>query len=98
MAKIREGFWSDVHAPNASDTPWCGRDAFLRILRDVEDAAAVRTYRGASTCRVCHKVNGSREFETSGAIWPSGLRHYIEVHNVMPSREFQQHIEGLVKP
>lgn len=98
MEKIHEGFWNDTHRPNVRSAAWPGKDDFLRILRDVEDAALVRTYRGTSTCRVCHKVNGSREFETSGAVWPSGFRHYIEAHNVEPSEAFKAHVQSLVAP
>lgn len=38
---------------------------------------------GTSFCRVCGQANGSAEL-TDGVrfVWPEGLAHYVEAHNV----------------
>lgn len=97
MEKIREGFWSEANIPVPNALPWEGQAEFLRALDAVEDAATVVSYRGWSNCRVCCRENGSREFCTGRAVWPSGFRHYVEAHNVRPSKEFQDYIETLTK-
>lgn len=95
MAQIREGFWSPVNQPVPHAMPWEGKAEFLHRLAIVEDASNAVQYRGWSNCRVCHRENGSREFLTPGAVWPAGFRHYIEVHNVRPSKAFTNYIERL---
>lgn len=92
---IREGFWSPEHTPAPSAAPWEGQAEFLRKLAAVEAEAHVVQFRGWSNCRVCTRPNGSREFLTAGATWPSGFYHYIEAHNVEPSIEFREYIEKL---
>lgn len=97
---IREGFWRWQHEPDlpmpiANAMPWEGQAEFLRRLSAVEDAANFLQAKGWSTCRVCDRPNGSREFRTAGAEWPEGLRHYVETHNVRPSKAFTDYIERL---
>lgn len=38
---------------------------------------------GKSLCRICGQINGSAEL-TDGVrfVWPEGLAHYVEAHNV----------------
>jgi hypothetical protein len=50
----------------------------------------VQAYRGSSTCRVCGKTNGHREFIFGGYRWPEGYLHYVEEHNVEPSEGFKK--------
>lgn len=37
---------------------------------------------GSSTCRLCHRSNGSCEYEIDNFIIPEGYIHYLEVHYV----------------
>jgi hypothetical protein len=53
----------------------------------------VRAYRGSSGCRCCaamgiRKMNGCKEYEEKGWVWPEGFRHYISEHNIVPTKEF----------
>jgi hypothetical protein len=52
-------------------------------------------YRGVSGCRCCGQLNGSREYRYNGWAWPQGFRHYIEEHNVVPSKEFLKEVLGI---
>lgn len=57
---------------------------------------------GISPCRICKEHNHSAEFSTvldnnSDLVWPAGLAHYYEEHNVLPSRLFVEHIERIYK-
>lgn len=45
-----------------------------------------------SLCRICGRLNGCSEFTLGEWQWPSGLRHYVEQHNVKPSDEFIEFI------
>ena len=99
---IREGFWYweyEKHLPLPVECaePFEGQTDFLRALDAVEEAANFLQAKGWSTCRICNCVNGSREYRTSVAQWPEGLRHYIAEHNVEPSKEFRNYIRGLTK-
>lgn len=92
--KILEGFWySPQHPhfpkPQAGATPWEGQAVFLTRLRAVEALAMSTTYKGFSTCRLCGTPAGSREFFLSDVVWPDGLKHYIQAHNVKPSEGFR---------
>lgn len=57
----------------------------------------------ASLCRLCSVANGNREYQVCGNAgtdartyrWPEGFRHYVERHNVIPSRMFHDLINGL---
>lgn len=62
---------------------------------DIADSVEVLHMKGWSTCRCCGKMNGSREFSYKGWNWPEGFRHYIEIHNVVPSAEFLKEVLGI---
>lgn len=90
---MKEGFWRnqykpDLPMPEAAAAPWEGKTEFLSTLEKIEATAQQVAYRGFSICRICKKMNGTREFEHRNWVWPSGFRHYIEDHNVKPSEEF----------
>ena len=65
-------------------------------------------YRGFSYCRCCTKEQqfngatstilvdmGCREYSYNGWTWPQGYRHYIDVHNVVPSKSFLKDVLSL---
>jgi hypothetical protein len=65
----------------------------------------VITYRGSSWCRCCTKEQqfnqetrkilismGSRQYVLNGWEWPEGYRHYIDVHNIVPSKEWLENV------
>ena len=82
--------------PVGNKIPWKGKKMFLKKLTIIEeklkDLNKFTSYRGLSNCRLCHKVNGSKEYKISFKkkvlVWPFGYKHYIEIHNVKPSEEF----------
>ncbi len=90
----REGFWyskyePDLPMPKARDKPASNQQEILDRLSKLETKAHVIAYKGWSTCRICGCGNGTTEFNYKGWVWPSGLRHYIEKHNVRVSPEFK---------
>jgi hypothetical protein len=46
-----------------------------------------RTYMGRSSCRFCGGSIGSNEFTDGTYLWPEGLTHYIDEHQLrLPQR------------
>lgn len=98
----REGFWYSSHerhlpSPVPHAKPFEGQDEFLVALTKKEAKAQVTSYKGFSRCRICGNANGSEEYSIGGWKWPSGYRHYVEVHNVVPSPKFKAFITGQPK-
>ena len=88
-----EGYWWSESTPEypmpvANTEPWEDQKLFLVRLARREKTAKITRFRGASECRICGCRNGSAEFSSGRWRWPSGLRHYVEDHNVEPSDEF----------
>jgi hypothetical protein len=94
-----EGFWHDKYErkndgfpmPVANEKPWMHQQFFLEVLKRVENGIRITPdmrYMGDSECRICECVNGSIEYRLNEWVWPEGFRHYVEKHNVMPSKEF----------
>ena len=58
------------------------------------DAASHERYRGFSICRCCGHANGSGEYRMETFekvyVWPSGLIHYLEEHNIEPPEELRE--------
>lgn len=92
MTVIHEGFWGLDNRPVPNAEPWPGQREFLDALWKVEQVAKMVSYRGWSNCLVCGCANGSMEFSTDRAVWPSGFKHYIDDHNVRPSQEFIDYV------
>lgn len=93
----REGFWRSESEPNLpmpihSDISWTNKFRFLYYLHGLEEVATFVIYKGVSPCRCCGHMIGNREFTHKGFVWPQGLSHYIEVHNVKPSKEFMEFV------
>lgn len=102
MLRNKEGFWWSKFEPRlpmpaAQPRAWKGKKSFLRSLGRVEMTVEYSQYRGSSKCRICDMLNGSKTFHTDEWEWPSGLRHYIEAHNVEPTPEFRDFIESFAK-
>ena len=93
----REGFWKSIAEPDLpmpvpNGDPIKSQALFLEKLTQKESKALKLSYRGWSTCRICKCVNGTQSFQDRGWEWPSGYKHYIDVHNVRPSRDFYKFI------
>jgi hypothetical protein len=87
------GFWhserkpwlphpAEAVAPDWSDSQ---RAAVIDYLLRPEDVAQ---YMGLSPCRICDRLVGSREFTDGTWVWPEGLVHYLDVHQVRPPDDF----------
>lgn len=68
-----------------------------KIIIYLESARELHFYKGSSKCRICGKRNGSYELTDGKYIWPSGYVHYIEEHDVVPSKDFLRHIKEVEK-
>lgn len=99
MSQKIVGYWHskltpEYPMPEARENTWEGQEDFLARLHNKESKMHQVRYRGFSTCRICSCINGSTEFQNSKFRWPSGLRHYIETHNVKPDQEFIDWVTG----
>ena len=93
-----EGFWrlskdADENLPWPEPDPtWVHRLTFLEALDRVEEIAEKVPAGGFSFCRLCGCRNGSQQLALDRWQWPEGFRHYIVVHQVRPSSEFENFI------
>lgn len=93
------GYWKNKNYPNLPDPKkyidnrWNDhrKDNVVRYLKSGEK---VSYYLGWSTCRICGCQNGSSELTDGAFVWPEGLAHYIEEHNVKPPELFIKYIMG----
>ena len=100
-----EGYWWSANDPKYAAYPWPEArnkawdgqlDLLAALKRLEEDDAQEEFYRGFSTCRLCGVGCGSSEFTLTDKRftwrWPSGLIHYIDKHNVKPSKDFRNFV------
>lgn len=93
----RVGFWRSDSEPflpdphTMVDPAWNAmeRRRVIAYLRSGRHAAA---YKGWSTCRFCKQPNGSTELTDNMWLWPEGLAHYLEVHQVKLPEDFLTHV------
>ena len=68
------------------------RDAVASYL----DAGLIaRGYMGFSPCRICGEANGNMEYTDLTYVWPSGLAHYVRVHDVRLPTRFVEHATAI---
>lgn len=100
-----EGYWKK-NIDEKSEYPFpeegeeCTNEEFLEMLEELTNEYAKCTqFRGYSMCRLCKQQNGTEEFTLYGLdcayIYPEGLFHYYEDHNVKPSNNFVTFIRKL---
>lgn len=53
-----------------------------RVADYLDSGVYAGGYRGYSQCRICMKLNGSRELTDGTWVWPEGLSHYVRDHSV----------------
>jgi hypothetical protein len=90
------GYWAGPHEsgwPRVKDFVDPGWDARERerIAIYLREGMSIRFYMGISMCRLCGSPNGSGEQTDGTYLWPEGLTHYVEVHNVRLPEEFVEH-------
>jgi hypothetical protein len=103
MRLVRIAYWRGAQAPG-----WPDPREFVDVSWDPSERESVadylrrgfvaRAYMGKSLCRLCGEAVGSLELSDGVFIWPEGLAHYVEVHDVrLPPRvdNMQGHTERL---
>lgn len=101
----KEGFWAPILDKGENRMPWDNEyyewpkessatvdPDFIEGIGIAEQKAACTSYFGPSTCRICKKLNGNKEYTLGDWTWPEGYRHYIVDHNVQPTLEFEAFI------
>lgn len=64
-----------------------------RVCQYLKDGKMFEGYFGFSSCRICNKLkNGALELTDGVWVWPEGLAHYVECHDILLPEEFFQHI------
>jgi hypothetical protein len=93
---VRIGYWVNEQRPDLPDpSNFVDHDADPEVLRRVawylSTGMLLSVGFGLSPCRVCGKGNGSVEYTDGTYIWPEGLAHYVEDHQVRLPPEVEQH-------
>lgn len=73
------------------DNNWDSEERDL-VVSYLKTGLIARAYMGYSRCRVCGKENGDLELSDGVFVWPDGLAHYVEMHDVRPPTRFVQHV------
>lgn len=58
-----------------------------KLIDILKTANVDESWLGWSNCRICGKMNGSKCMELNGLVFPEGLSHYIEEHDLRPPEE-----------
>lgn len=77
-------FWDEVEKTN-----YLNKAAFVMHLKG---GVPCNFYRGFSACRICGVLNGTHERTDGTYVWPVGLAHYIEEHDVRLPVKFIEHV------
>lgn len=105
-APIEVGFWKgldpsygtygDDRYPDVRgfiDPTWSRLERAAVIHYVTDPRFRGQSYRGMSTCRICHIWNnGSADFSDGIYIWPEGFGHYLSQHDVRPPADFIAHV------
>ena len=96
------GYWKSKYEPDLPDVhqylspiplPGYVKTAVVAYLQESNPQVQVfERWRGWSSCRVCGQVNGSVCLTDGTYVWPEGLAHYVEAHDLDLHEEFLDHI------
>lgn len=81
--------WPDVH--DFVDRSWDRSERQMVIERLHTGEPAPWMSMGKSRCRFCEVRNGYREYSDGTFLWPEGLVHYLEEHDVRLPHEVVTH-------
>jgi hypothetical protein len=90
------GLWSDRAEPywpdpkDFVDAGWSAEER-ANVVKALRSGIEVKQFRGESTCRVCGRLNGSRELSDGRYLWPDGLAHYVGEHGVRLPEAVEAH-------
>ena len=97
MRLERLGYWV-----GRSESGWPDPRSFVDASWDADQRAEValhlrqgivaRRYMGHSQCRFCGMRVGALELSDGSYIWPQGLAHYVEEHDVRLPQRFVEHV------
>jgi hypothetical protein len=65
----------------------------LWVADYLDHGQVAASFMGASRCRVCTRLNGSRDLTDGDYLWPEGLSHYVRAHGLRLPAEFLAHVE-----
>lgn len=85
----REPGWPDVRA--FVDSNW-NPDERAEVALHLRQGIVARRYMGFSECRLCGEAVGALELSDAVYIWPEGLAHYVEAHDVRLPQRFVDHV------
>lgn len=98
------GYWRNVednttlafpHPTSLVRSNWIPQDHKSRLLHYLRSAPRIRNFWGHSYCRfscgVSHEEMGSLESSDGVWLWPEGLAHYVECHDVCLPDDFVEH-------
>lgn len=93
------GYWRNDQHPeypdphDLVDEGWDEGDRFV-VASYLMAGTYLRHFMGLSPCRFCGQHNGASEYTDGVLVWPEGLFHYIEDHNVRLPRAIEDYILG----
>lgn len=94
------GFWQSErqleypHPKDFQDPNWDESERQL-VIEHLKTSRSVQAYRGFSFCRFdCDIGNGSMDLSDGTYLFPEGLVHYLEEHQVRLPNEFIEHVKN----
>lgn len=98
MRLLRVGYWLGDRAPGWPDVrrfidPSWDSSERERVADHLRRGFVARAYLGKSRCRLCGDEIGALELSDGTFIWPEGLAHYVELHEVRLPKQFLDHVE-----
>ncbi|WP_052434530.1 hypothetical protein [Streptacidiphilus melanogenes] len=80
--------------PNPADLVDPGWDVSERqwVADYLAHGQVAASWMGVARCRLCLRVNGSRDLTDGSFLWPEGLPHYVLDHAVRLPSAFLDHI------
>ncbi len=97
---IAIGFWYEESRPDLPDPAWFIDENYAesekeKVIDYLKKGKEINLYRGWSDCRICgEKTPGGSDLTDGLFIFPSGLVHYVEKHNLHLPDEFIKRVDG----
>jgi hypothetical protein len=96
---IAIGYWYAEDRSNLPDPAWFIDDNYpeaekKKVIDYLKKGKRINLYKGWSNCRICGAQTPGGSDDTDGIyIFPSGLVHYVEKHNLRLPDEFIKRID-----